>query len=87
MEQPRVQTQYGWVSGRAHENVHAFLGIPYAKPPVGPLRFLPPEPPAPWQGTRQADAYGDAPMQYAETGFTTIPAYAQSRRSISARTA
>lgn len=79
MEQPRVQTQYGWVSGRAHENVHAFLGIPYAKPPVGPLRFLPPEPPAPWQGTRQADAYGDAPMQYAETGFTTIPAYAQDR--------
>ncbi|XP_052022982.1 acylcarnitine hydrolase-like isoform X2 [Apodemus sylvaticus] len=33
-------------------DVHTFLGIPFAKPPVGPLRFAPPEDPEPWSGVR-----------------------------------
>jgi para-nitrobenzyl esterase len=33
---------------------HAWLGIPYARPPVGELRWRAPEPPAPWDGTREA---------------------------------
>ncbi|XP_042556548.1 pyrethroid hydrolase Ces2e-like [Dipodomys spectabilis] len=37
--------------------VHIFLGIPFAKPPVGPLRFAPPEPPEPWSGIRNATSY------------------------------
>ncbi len=79
MRQPQVQIRSGWICGKEHHGVHTFLGIPYAKPPVGALRFLPPEPPEPWSSIRQATAYGDGPMQYAESGFTTIPAYAQDR--------
>lgn len=35
-------------------SVDAFLGVPYAAPPVGPLRFLPPASTGPWTGTRMA---------------------------------
>ncbi|KAM6177444.1 cocaine esterase-like [Erethizon dorsatum] len=37
--------------------VHTFLGIPFAKPPIGPLRFAPPEAPEPWSGMRDAISY------------------------------
>ena len=37
---------------------HQFLGIPYALPPVGELRFRPPEPAAAWAGVRDATEYG-----------------------------
>jgi para-nitrobenzyl esterase len=38
--------------------VRAFKGLPYAAPPIGDLRWKPPEPPLPWSGTRRADAFG-----------------------------
>nr|CAD7433819.1 unnamed protein product [Timema monikensis] len=37
---------------------HRFLGIPYAKPPVGNLRFRSPQPPENWNGTRDAVEFG-----------------------------
>ncbi|XP_060248108.1 pyrethroid hydrolase Ces2e-like isoform X2 [Meriones unguiculatus] len=37
--------------------VHTFLGIPFAKPPVGPLRFAPPEAAQPWSGVRDGTSH------------------------------
>jgi para-nitrobenzyl esterase len=39
-----VPTEHGTVTGVARENMEAWLGIPYAAPPVGPLRWKPPQP-------------------------------------------
>jgi neuroligin len=39
-------------------NVEIFLGIPYASPPVGTQRFMPPGSPPPWSGVRLADSFG-----------------------------
>ena len=50
------------VSGKAVE----FLGIPYAKPPVGSLRFMPPEPHDGWTGVLRAEKYSPACMQQDE---------------------
>jgi para-nitrobenzyl esterase len=44
--------------------IRAFLGVPYARPPVGPLRFRPPVPLPPWQGVRDATRPGKACRQH-----------------------
>ena len=45
------------------KGVIAYKGIPFAAPPVGDLRWKEPQPVVPWEGTRVADAYGDAAEQ------------------------
>ena len=60
---PVATTTAGDVRGHRDGEVWAFLGIPYAAAPVGERRFAAPEPPAPWTGVRDADAFGPAPPQ------------------------
>lgn len=48
----------GELQGRTAGDVAVFLGIPYAAPPVGPLRWRPPQPVAPWTGVRAATGFG-----------------------------
>ena len=50
----------------------AFLGIPFAAPPVGDLRFAAPQDPEPWTGVRDATAFG-ATAQRGDKGETLIP--------------
>jgi para-nitrobenzyl esterase len=54
---PIVATNGGLVQGTATATADEFLGIPYAAPPVGKLRWRPPQPAAHWPGVRQATAY------------------------------
>ncbi|MBB1603840.1 carboxylesterase/lipase family protein [Variovorax sp. UMC13] len=56
-------TTEGTVAGVTGSGSVAFLGIPYAKPPVGALRWAPPQPPAAHDGTLQATAFGSACLQ------------------------
>jgi para-nitrobenzyl esterase len=53
-----VETSSGHLEGEARGDLLVFRGIPFAKPPVGPLRFRPPEPPDPWTGVRAATSFG-----------------------------
>ncbi len=59
----QVRTASGVVEGKREDTVRAFLGIPYAAPPVGDRRWQPPAPVAPWDGVRPATAFGSRPMQ------------------------
>ncbi|XP_016987525.1 neuroligin-1 [Drosophila rhopaloa] len=55
-----VKTKYGLLRGivvRSSPLVEAFLGIPYASPPVGSLRFMPPITPSTWKTVRNADRF------------------------------
>ena len=50
--QTSVTTTYGSILGITEEGTLAFKGIPYAKPPLGELRWQAPQPPSPWSQTR-----------------------------------
>jgi para-nitrobenzyl esterase len=58
-----AQTDAGAVFGVVGGPARIFRAIPYAAPPVGPLRWRPPQPVAPWSGERPAYADGPACMQ------------------------
>lgn len=64
-----VRTTKGYVKGIEMSGVREFLGIPYAAPPVGPLRWRPPQEAAPWQGVRAATEFGNGCPQNAPGVF------------------
>src|SRR5215471_12790244 len=58
-----VRTENGLVRGTVAAGVRSFLGIPFAAPPVGDLRFRAPQPAAGWSGVRDATKFGSACAQ------------------------
>jgi para-nitrobenzyl esterase len=60
-----VQTSTGALNGATARDsqVRVFKGIPYAAPPVGPMRWKPPQDPAAWQGSREAKQFANECMQ------------------------
>jgi para-nitrobenzyl esterase len=62
-ELSEVEVVHGKLRGLVRDGHVAFLGVPYAKPPVGPLRFLAPQPVEPWSGVRDAVAFGHSAPQ------------------------
>ncbi|HEX3822452.1 MAG TPA: carboxylesterase/lipase family protein [Candidatus Sulfotelmatobacter sp.] len=60
---PQVKTLAGVVEGKDDGTVRSFLGIPYAQPPVGDLRWKAPVAPAKWKGVRKATEFGPHCLQ------------------------
>ncbi len=58
-----ARTSDGVLTGTVEDGVCVFRGVPYAAPPVGALRFAPPQAPASWTGSREATADGPIPPQ------------------------
>lgn len=69
---PEVATDAGRVRGVWRGPGAAFLGVPYAQAPVGPLRFAAPVPVARWDGVREATEPGPT-SQRGAAGVTLIP--------------
>ncbi|MAI90853.1 MAG: carboxylesterase [Hyphomonadaceae bacterium TMED5] len=69
---PVVHTTAGDVQGFVDNGIEEYLGLRYAAPPVGELRFMPPEPVAPWDGIYDATSLGAPAMQmYTPSGPRT----------------
>jgi para-nitrobenzyl esterase len=66
----QVRTSTGLLEGVSADEgrLRVFKGVPFAAPPVGPLRWKAPQPPAPWTGVRKADTFGAQCLQPAVFG-------------------
>jgi para-nitrobenzyl esterase len=64
--QTTVRIDSGEIAGTESGDVRAYLGVPYAAPPVGPLRWRAPQPVVAWTGVRDCTRFGPDPMQIPE---------------------
>jgi para-nitrobenzyl esterase len=73
-----IKTEDGYISGKVRgepgKEVHIYRGIPYAAPPVGDLRWKPPQPTASWSGIRECTRYSVQPAQFPDVN---VPEEAQ----------
>ncbi len=71
-----VDTTYGKVKGIIENGLCVFKGIPYAAPPIGYRRWLPPEPCKPWDGILEAQDFKPiAPQNRMVQGSSQIPGF------------
>ena len=70
---PLVTVAQGALAGREADGVAAFKNIPYATPPVGPLRWRPPQPAGTWTDVRDAGQVGAICVQLPVAGSGRNP--------------
>lgn len=73
----------GRLRGACENGVAVFRGVPYARPPVGALRWRPPQPPPPWRGVREAVRFGPISHQPAPAGDPGVGAEPMSEDCLS----
>lgn len=65
----KVTVKEGIIEGTTGEHGSVFLGVPYARPPLGALRFRAPQPPQCWDGVRPAKQFSHRAWQMVPMGF------------------
>lgn len=70
LSEPAISTSTGCVTGLLTEGQERFLGVPYAAPPLGALRFLPPTPVTPWETPLAATSSGPICVQHVDSSLT-----------------
>ena len=68
-----VKTDAGFVSGINQSGIQVYLGIPFAAPPVGDLRWRPPAPVTPWEGVKAVTEYGATCPQAQKGSEPSLP--------------
>ncbi len=66
-----VPTEFGLVRGVVEDDLVVYRGIPFAAPPVGDLRWRPPQPAAKWDGVRETTTFTLDPFQSEGKGRVT----------------
>jgi para-nitrobenzyl esterase len=67
-----VKTDAGSISGLQQDGLRVYLGIPFAAPPTGELRWRPPAPVQPWSGVKETKAFGPNPPQQAPLNASVV---------------
>ncbi|HEV2700373.1 MAG TPA: carboxylesterase family protein [Steroidobacteraceae bacterium] len=73
---PVAQVATGVLRGQHEGSVDNFSGVPYARAPIGSLRWRPPQPALPWTGVRSAQKFGPACLQPSDNGKPNPGGYA-----------
>ncbi|MGV2871897.1 carboxylesterase/lipase family protein [Colwellia sp. E150_009] len=66
LKKAQVMVEQGIIQGTTEKNLTVFKGVPFAKPPVGELRWKAPQPAEKWQGIKHTTQFAPAPMQAGE---------------------
>jgi para-nitrobenzyl esterase len=72
---PTITIADGRLRGITDGKLNAWRGIPFAAPPVGPLRWRAPQPVKPWDGVREAGDFRNAPPQPPRAAATSLGKY------------
>lgn len=61
----QTKTQHGTIEGNynTYSNIQTYFGVPFAKPPLGELRWKAPQPMDDWEGVKETKTFGPRPMQ------------------------